>query len=125
MASNRVADRFGDRLLLSGGDCPEQRRQAVFGLVGAAGGLVVLIAALRSRPLNEVARRPGRASISLLGDGCVGSPLTPSGVGEIGRERWISRTDRICTGNRSECARDRSESTDSGSCPFPARPLEA
>jgi MFS family permease len=118
LAGSAMGASLGGAIAQSGG------AQAVFALVAAAGGLAALVAALRSRTLNEVARRPDRASTSQLGDGSVGSPPSPPVVGEIGRERWISRTDRISTGNRSERARDRSESTDDGSCPFPTRPLE-
>lgn len=98
--------------------------QAVFALAGAAGGIAALIAAPRSSTLDAVARRPDRASTPVLGDGCVGSPPSPPLVGEFGSERWISRTDRLSSGNRSECARDRSESTDDSSSPFPTKPLE-
>ncbi|MGO9901835.1 MAG: MFS transporter [Solirubrobacteraceae bacterium] len=108
----------GGALARSGG------AQAVFALVGAAGGLGALVAVVRSSTLEAVARRPDRSPTSRLRAGCSDSPPAPSVVGEIGSERWISRTDRLSTGNRSECARDRSESTNDSSSPFPTKPLE-
>lgn len=105
VASDRVAGRFGDRLLRRRRDRQSGGAQAVFGFVGAAGGLMALVAARRSRTLNEVARRPDRASTSVMGEGSVGTPPSVSVVGGIGRERWISRSDRISTGNRGESPR--------------------